>query len=271
MHKRFLKQKGLKILKISLILFISSMMIKCHNDDATGNAEDENQNQISEEVLVELERMGFNTKKHPIQVYKNGYIVEGDIIISQDLFKQFGLHSAKQRYTSEDGLVACRLAKKIKIKNSLPNGTPKKAVAGAIKNWNNVSGSFLKFVLVDNNEDIIIKGDKGVLFKDFAGAADIPFDSKAGKEMIINLDFKSRGRSMNLEEWRTTIEHELGHSIGFEHTDDKRFGRLVPGTPVKDNNSLMLTSQFVPWNLSEGDKKALRKMYGPGNNLCSKS
>ncbi len=261
----------MKTLKISLILFISLVMIKCHNDDNANLENNETQNQISKETLAKLEEMGFDTKKKPVQTYEDGYIVEGDIIISNDRLQQFELHSAKQRYAYETGLIACRFAREIRVKNSLPNGTEKKAVVDAIKNWNNVSGSFLKFVLVNNNEDIIIKGDQGRLSKPFAGAADLPLNGKVGKEMIINLDFKSRGRPMNLEEWRTTIEHEFGHSIGFEHTDDKRLGRHVPGTPVKDNNSLMLTSQFVPWNLSEGDKKALRKMYGPGNNLCSKS
>jgi hypothetical protein len=42
------------------------------------------------------------------------------------------------------------------------------------------------------------------------------------------------------------LTHELGHSIGFTHTDGT-YGNLVPNTPETDPNSVM-NSFVLPWN-----------------------
>jgi hypothetical protein len=42
------------------------------------------------------------------------------------------------------------------------------------------------------------------------------------------------------------LTHELGHSIGFTHTD-QTYGSLIPGTPVTDANSVM-NSIVLPWS-----------------------
>jgi hypothetical protein len=42
------------------------------------------------------------------------------------------------------------------------------------------------------------------------------------------------------------LTHELGHSIGFTHTD-QTYGNLIPGTPVTDANSVM-NSIVLPWS-----------------------
>lgn len=64
----------------------------------------------------------------------------------------------------------------------------------------------------------------------------------AGKEVDINTYYNTLGAS-----YKTfAITHEMGHIIGFTHTDGT-YGNLVPGTPETDPNSVM-NSFVLPWN-----------------------
>ncbi len=56
------------------------------------------------------------------------------------------------------------------------------------------------------------------------------------------------------------LTHELGHSIGFTHTDGT-YGDLIPGTPETDANSVM-NSFVLPWNGFTGyDLLAVNTIY----------
>jgi hypothetical protein len=57
-----------------------------------------------------------------------------------------------------------------------------------------------------------------------------------------------------------TLTHELGHSIGFTHTDGT-YGNLIPGTPETDPNSVM-NSFVLPWNgFTSYDVLAVNTIY----------
>jgi predicted Zn-dependent protease len=57
-----------------------------------------------------------------------------------------------------------------------------------------------------------------------------------------------------------TLTHELGHSIGFTHTD-ATYGNLIPGTPETDPNSVM-NSFVLPWNgFTSYDVLAVNTIY----------
>lgn len=63
-----------------------------------------------------------------------------------------------------------------------------------------------------------------------------------GNEVDINTYYNTLSSS-----YKTfALTHELGHSIGFTHTDGT-YGNLIPGTPVTDANSVM-NSFVLPWN-----------------------
>lgn len=57
-----------------------------------------------------------------------------------------------------------------------------------------------------------------------------------------------------------TLTHELGHSIGFTHTDGT-YGNLIQGTPETDPNSVM-NSIVLPWNgYTNYDLTAVNTIY----------
>ncbi len=68
------------------------------------------------------------------------------------------------------------------------------------------------------------------------------WDGTVGNEVDINTYYNYLSSS-----YKTfALTHELGHSIGFTHTDGT-YGNLVPGTPEVDPNSVM-NSFVLPWN-----------------------
>jgi hypothetical protein len=68
------------------------------------------------------------------------------------------------------------------------------------------------------------------------------WDGSVGNEVDINTYYNYLSSS-----YKTfALTHELGHSIGFTHTDGT-YGNLIPGTPESDPNSVM-NSIVLPWN-----------------------
>jgi predicted Zn-dependent protease len=81
-------------------------------------------------------------------------------------------------------------------------------------------------------------------------------DGTAGNEVDINTYYSSLSSS-----YKTfALTHEVGHTIGFTHTDGT-YGNLIPGTPETDANSIM-NSFVLPWNgFTSYDVLAVNTLY----------
>lgn len=133
----------------------------------------------------------------------------------------------------------------------------------AIVNWNNTNSHvFMKRVFATTTTVTTGKGKKkttttvtvppayNIIVKTMNDAstsivaqAYLPYwDGRVGNEVDINTYYNYLSGS-----YKTfALTHELGHSIGFTHTDGT-YGNLVPGTPETDPNSVM-NSFVLPWN-----------------------
>ena len=82
------------------------------------------------------------------------------------------------------------------------------------------------------------------------------WDGTVGNEVDINTYYNYLSSS-----YKTfALTHELGHSIGFTHTDGT-YGNLIPGTPEVDPNSVM-NSFVLPWNgFTSYDVSAVNTIY----------
>jgi hypothetical protein len=133
----------------------------------------------------------------------------------------------------------------------------------AIANWNSTNSHvYMKRVTATTATVTIGKGKKkttttttvppayNIIVKTLYDAstsmvaqAYLPYwDGTVGNQVDINTYYNYLSSSYKI----FTLTHELGHSIGFTHTDGT-YGSLVPGTPDTDPNSVM-NSIVLPWN-----------------------
>jgi hypothetical protein len=130
------------------------------------------------------------------------------------------------------------------------------AVVGAIAQWNGVGGSKLHLVQVGTQAEANINVFVGAYdAANWVARATLPSGSGKG-----TLEINPRFNDMAANQKLFAMAHEMGHNIGFWHTDQTT-GTIVPGTPATDPNSVM-NSFVLPWNgFTNYDLVAVRYMY----------
>jgi hypothetical protein len=130
------------------------------------------------------------------------------------------------------------------------------AVIGAIAQWNGVGGSKLRLVQVGSQAEANINVFVGAYdAANWVARATLPTGGGNG-----TLEINPRFNDMAANQKLFAAAHEIGHNIGFWHTDQTT-GTIVPGTPATDPNSVM-NSFVLPWNgFTNYDLVAVRYMY----------
>lgn len=139
------------------------------------------------------------------------------------------------------------------------------AVNEAATEWNKVSlcGIFLSRASQAVGADIILSADNGDLPTFTLGqGSGTSSAGQPGPTVKINLDYNN-DESLSAAQKKFAIVHELGHCLGFYHTNEPNSGTLIPGTPSSDPTSVMKsTTAGVSWTaFSAGDILASRILY----------
>ncbi|GAA4376450.1 M57 family metalloprotease [Hymenobacter koreensis] len=234
--------------------------------------------QASEEVLTQIRALGFSTAD--VQKTQDGYLVEGDIMLSAaDLTgssnaKLLRVGEAEQYRTTN--LVNAGSGRVIKI--SISSRLPASYVAGldeAINRYN-AENLLLTFQRVSSGADIALVSGNGR----YLASAGFPTSAGAPHNEV-KINAQAIGSNPSASYLATILAHEIGHCIGFRHTDytDRSYscggatsnegastvGAIyIPGTAVgPDPNSWMLacigSGQSRPFNAN--DKTALNYLY----------
>lgn len=240
---------------------------------------------ISTETLDKIARLGFSTE----DVIKDdlGYIVEGDIRLSEEDINSIpvGHRVPEAEQYRTFNLVSAPRTIRIKVDPKL-DADVKEATRIAVERYNGVSGLTLNFSLVDGGKaDIVVKGARrpnGFLI----AVAGFP-TSKGAPYNTIEVDKQYRRDGRDLQTMASVMAHEIGHCIGFRHTDwydrsiscspggyegDENSGigaEWIPGTPTKDDpvdgNSWMLSCIDFFGNVNRtftaADSTALQYLY----------
>ncbi|HVI47180.1 MAG TPA: M57 family metalloprotease [Chitinophaga sp.] len=258
------------------ILMCSTIFISCRKDQT----EEKPKTAISGDVIAQIKALGFNTNE--LRRVDDGYVVEGDIFLSDKSLTQKAdgkkLLIAKEEQYRTNNLIAANGHREITVSVT---GLPPAYVAAtdeAIARYN-AQGLRITFRRVNSGGEIdIINANLG--WGILGQSAGFP-DANGNPPSPIKLNAGYIGNSPNQAYMATIIAHEIGHTIGFRHTDyfnrayscgsggnegDAGVGAInIPGTPTAaDPNSWMLAcvGANVSRPFNANDVIALRYLYG---------
>ncbi|WP_460880013.1 M57 family metalloprotease [Pontibacter rugosus] len=235
--------------------------------------------QVSAQALEKISAMGFNN--HNVQRVEGGYLVEGDIMLSEkDLssyHEQTALRVGEAEQYRTNNLVSVGTTRTIKvaISSNLPS-TYVAAVDEMVRRYN-AENLKLKFQRVSSGYDVLFTNAPSG--SSYLASAGFPSGGNPYNRVQVNSSYL--GSNPGTSYLATILAHELGHCIGFRHTDymDRSYscgggytnegassvGAIqIPGTPASaDPNSWMLacigTGGNRPFN--SNDRTALNYLY----------
>lgn len=262
-----------KLIKPFAVVCVAAMTFTACKKEAKTTTEE----QISQETLSKIEALGFGTSS--VQKHEDGYLVEGDIVLTPELLNSNPTYSLLRVANTEQyrttNLVNAGGGRVITV--SMSTQLPSSYVAAldeAISRYNALSLT-ITFQRINAGGNIsIVKGNGSYL-------ASAGFPTSGGDPYN---QIKVNSRAIGSQPQSTVasiLAHEMGHCIGFRHTDymDRSYscggsptnegastvGAInIPGTPTgPDPNSWMLacigSGQNRPFNAN--DKTALNYLY----------
>lgn len=233
------------------------------------------QQEISDATLAKIQSHGFGTSS--VQKTEEGYMVEGDIILTEEFLN------------STPGGNYLRIANNEQYRTTnLVTGLPRNitiSTSGSVNS--NVSSSIDAAIARYNSENLQITMTR------VASGGNIVIKMVNGGNYIASAGFPSGGNPYNQVKFNkqyqnyssgfvtTVIAHEVGHCVGFRHTDymDRSYscggspvnegastvGAIhIPGTPTgPDAGSWMLACLSATTNrpFNTNDKTALNYLY----------
>ncbi|CAN5740645.1 hypothetical protein BH10BAC3_BH10BAC3_20820 [soil metagenome] len=263
-----------KISNLAMVALASAMLFSCQKDKTLSSTTQA----ISGDVLMQIKALGFGTSN--VKKHEDGYLVEGDIILTPEILSRSVngnlLRVANSEQYSTTNLVT-GLPKSITV--SVASNLPSSYVTAtdsAIARYNAQSLSVTFSRVASGASIAITAAPKNAQYLASAG-----FPTAAGDPYNKILVSTRQIGSQPLNTVTSILAHEMGHCIGFRHTDymDRSYscggsfanegastvGAIpIPGTPTTaDPNSWMLacigSGQNRPFNAN--DITALNFLY----------
>src|SRR5258705_10051422 len=261
-----------QMLKPLAFLLIAGFSITSCKKETKKTAKDE----ISQETLAKISNHGFGTSD--VQKVDEGYLVEGDIILTEDFLNSapggnFLRIAENEQYRTT--LLVTGLPRDITISSSgnISAGLSS-AIDAAIARYN-AENLRITMSRVASGGDIVIRlinGGSYIASSEFPTRPGAPYGT---------VKYNNAYQNYSAGFMTTVIAHEVGHCIGFRHTDfmDRSYSCggspsnegassvgavLIPGTPSgPDSGSWMLACLSATTNrpFNNNDKTALAYLY----------
>ncbi|QHI36438.1 hypothetical protein IMCC3317_18010 [Kordia antarctica] len=238
---------------------------------------------LEEEAIAPIERTDFKrlaSDDHPVVqlLYSRGYekgtiyetndhfLAPPDLLYSKDI-NDYDLSdtgsNTEQAFNTGKLVSLNRMRINVFIDNSVGTTLTTDAV-NAITELNGINNCALFFVRVTNanQADITIRSDFGVESSNVLGRAGFPSNGRVFNTVTLNVDaLGAFGATIR----RNVVIHELGHCVGFRHTDWSANGEgsavNIPGTSANDTGSIMWHTARGGNAFSTGDLVAFRALF----------
>jgi len=261
-----------KFLLATVLVTVSALVIVSCSKTTTNNEE------VSPDVLSKISALGFSN--NGVTKVDGGYLVEGDIIVSENDLNGFENPSLlrianNEQYRTTNLVTGLPKTLTVSVASTLPSRYVT-LVDSAIRRYNSLN-LLVKFNRTSSNKkDITITA--APTGSSYLGSAGFPSGGKPYSQVLLNRSY--------LDTWNNStvisiITHEIGHCIGFRHTDymDRSFSCggttfnegastvgaiLIPGTPsTADAGSWMLAciGNGTNRNFNKNDIVALNFVY----------
>ena len=237
------------------------------------------QSEVSDEVISQIRAAGFNT--YDVKKVAEGYLVEGDIILTEENLRNTQQTSPELVIANEEHYRTTNLVtgtpRTIKVSLNTTAAPFPAALQEAVNRYN-AEGLQLNFSIVSSGADINI-----VTFyqqSNTLGSAGFPSGGNPYNQIRMNTYWYNANTNVNY--LASIIAHEMGHCIGYRHTDymSRKYscgpgpgnnegqagvGAIyIPGTPTgPDAGSWMLAciGSNVNRPFTANDKIALSTVY----------
>ncbi|GGH73346.1 hypothetical protein HNQ91_003634 [Filimonas zeae] len=262
-----------------LALCIGAFATSCQKKDADNT----NTDNVSTATLAKIKTLGFGTDG--VRKVENGYLVEGDIVLTDELLNGNNENKLLRVATDEQYRTTNLVSKprNIRVKVSNLGNAFIVGTDTALARYNALGLELTFTRITTGTADINItgfyQGPSGGYIT--LGSAGFPTGSgNPYNSILMNTHPQAYGSSPNILYVGSVIQHEIGHCIGFRHTDfanrsyscggaavnegASNVGAIhIPGTPTgPDPNSWMLAcSNGGNRTFNANDKIALYYLY----------
>ena len=263
------------IKSLTLPAVLSIFMVSCQEQELPVN-------KVPADIIENLKAAGFSTGFN-LRPFGNGYLVENDILLTADQIRELSKPVQVAKHGSEEHYRTTNIVTRITTINVWMDPAFGSAIynefLAALARYN-AENLTLKFNATTNKTGADIQIISFFENSNTLGVS-AGFPSKSGTPASpIKLNTKYYNSTSVRADTKTVIAHEIGHAIGFRHTDymDRSFscggsalnegasnvGAVwIPGTPTgPDANSWMLAcSNGRDRAFTANDKLALSTVY----------
>lgn len=266
--------------KVFSFLFIALLFganFSCQDQEASSK------NAIPADVTSQLKAAGFDTSEG-LSAYKDGYLVEYDIFLTKSQIANLGgqvlaaQHGGEEHYRTTNLVTGSPRTIKVYMDPGFGTAMYNEFLA-SLARYNALSLN-LSFVAETNDANADIQ-----IYSFYENSSTLGysagFPTASGNPATpIRLNTKYYNSTSVRADTKTVLTHEMGHAIGFRHTDymkrsfscggrpynegDAGVGAIwIPGTPTgADSNSWMLScSNGTDRPFTANDKIALTTVY----------